>query len=182
MNTLNGAVFARSNYVHNVGANDIWSSPANTDYNNTATGCSGVMFRNSSIRPADVIDGMSNTVFGGERTPYLADAVWPGVVPGAKHYSYNEFASSGTGGPGINYDNAGSYVGANSGPSIYESPQVIHPPNSPLGHTDQMHSQHTGGAHIMLGDGSVRFVSESIDLRVWVSACSRSGGEVTGEF
>ena len=83
---------------------------------------------------SNVIDGLSNTVFAGERTPYLADAVWAGVVPGAKHYSYNEFESSGTGGPGINYDNAGSYVGANSGPSIYESPQVIHPPNWPGGH------------------------------------------------
>jgi prepilin-type N-terminal cleavage/methylation domain-containing protein len=182
LNTLNGAVFARANYVHNVGANDIWSSPPNTDYTNPATGCNGVMFRNSSVRPADITDGMSNTVFVGERAPYLADAVWPGVVPGAKHFSYNQFASSGTGGPGINYDNAGSYVGANSGPSIYESPQIIHPPNWPGGHTDQMYSQHTGGAHVMLGDGSVRFVSESIDLRLWQSVCSRAGGEVTGEF
>ena len=83
------------------------------------------MYRNSRIRVAHVTDGLSQTVFAGERTPYLADAVWAGVVPGGKHYSYNQFASSGTGGPGINYDNSGSYVGANSGPSIYEDPQVI---------------------------------------------------------
>jgi prepilin-type processing-associated H-X9-DG protein len=182
MNVLNGAVFGRANYVHNIGWNDIWSSPPNTDYNQPVTGCNGVMFRNSSVRVAHVTDGLSNTIFAGERTPYLADAVWPGVVPGAEHFSYNQFASSGTGGPGINYDNAGSYVGANSGPSIYESPQVIHPPNWPGGHTDQMYSEHSGGAHILLGDGSVRFVSESIDLRTFQWLCSRNGKEVVGEY
>ena len=182
LNVLNGAVFARANYVHNVGWNDIWSSPANTNYEDPVLGCNGVMYRNSGVRPADVTDGLSNTVFAGERTPYLADAVWAGVVPGAKHFSYNEFASSGTGGPGINYDNAGSYVGANSGPSIYESPQIIHPPNSPIGHTDEMYSQHAAGVQILLGDGSVRFISDEIRLTLWQALCSRNGHEVIGEY
>jgi prepilin-type N-terminal cleavage/methylation domain-containing protein/prepilin-type processing-associated H-X9-DG protein len=181
MNTLNNAVFARANYVHNIGWNDIWSSPATTNYEDPVKGCNGVMYRNSKVRQADVTDGLSNTVFAGERTPYLADAVWAGVVPGAKHYSYNEFASSGTGGTGINYDNAGSYVGANSGPSIYEDPQIIHPPNWPGGHTDQMHAQHTGGANVLMGDGSVRFYRDNARFSVFQALCSRSGGEVIGD-
>ena len=176
------AVFARANYVHNVGWNDIWSSPATTNYDDPVLGCNGVMYRNSKVRQLDVTDGLSNTVFAGERTPYLADAVWPGVVPGAKHYSYNEFASSGTGGPGINYDNAGSYVGANSGPSIYESPQIIHPPNWPGGHTDQMHSRHPGGCNVLMGDGAVRFVGDSIRFSLFQALCSRQGGEPVGDF
>ena len=180
-NLWQGAVFARSNYVHNIGWNDIWSSPATTNYEDPGLGCNGVMYRNSRVRQADVTDGLSNTVFAGERTPYLADAVWAGVVPGAKHYSYNEFASSGTGGTGINYDNAGSYVGANSGPSIYEDPQIIHPPNWPGGHTDQMHAQHTGGANILMGDGSVRFYRDSARFSVFQALCSRNGGEVVGD-
>jgi len=181
-NVLNGIYFARANYVHNVGANDIWSSPPNTNYEAPIRGCDGVMYRNSRTRPTDVTDGLSNTVFAGERSPYLADAVWPGVVPGAKHYSYNEFASSGTGGPGINYDNAGSYVGANSGPSIYESPQIIHPPNWPGGHTDQMYSEHPGMTNILMGDGSVRPVSDSLQFSVWQAVCSRNGQEPVGTF
>ena len=176
------AIFARSNYVHNVGANDIWSSPATTNYDDPVLGCNGVMYRNSRIRVAHVTDGLSQTVFAGERTPYLADAVWAGVVPGGKHYSYNQFASSGTGGPGINYDNSGSYVGANSGPSIYEDPQVIHPPNWPGGHTDQMHSQHAGGANVLMGDGSVQLISDGCRLSVWQALCSRQGAEVIGEY
>ncbi len=180
-NVWQNAVFGRSNYVHNVGWNDIWSSPATTNYEDTLLGCNGVMFRNSKVRVADVTDGLTNTVFAGERSPFLADAVWAGVVPGAKHYSYNQFASSGTGGPGINYDNAGSYVGANSGPSIYEDPQIIHPPNWPGGHTDQMYSHHTGGCNLLMGDGSVRFQSDNIRFSTFQAMCSRSGGEVIGD-
>ncbi|MBX9792402.1 MAG: DUF1559 domain-containing protein [Pirellulales bacterium] len=179
---LNDAVFARANYVHNVGWNDIWTAPPNTNYEMPGRGCNGVMYRNSRVRPRDITDGLSNTVFGGERTGYLADAVWAGVVPGAKHFSYNEFASSGTGGAGINYDNAGSYVGANSGPSLYESPQLIHPPNWPGGHTDQMHSDHPNGAMVLFGDGSVRFIPESIQLSVFQALSSRNGREALAEF
>ena len=182
MATLNSAVFARANYVHNVGWNDIWSSPATTNYDDPVLGCNGVMYRNSKIRVADVTDGLSNTVFAGERTPYLADAVWAGVVPGAKHYSYNQFSSSGTGGPGINYDNAGSYVGVNSGPSIYEDPQIIHPPNWPGGHTDQMHSQHTGACNVLMGDGAVVVMKDNMRFSVFQALCSRQGGEVVGDY
>ena len=172
-NTL--AVFGRANYVHNVGWNDLWSAPASApqDYSGLAN---GVMYRDSSIRFSSVTDGLSNTVFAGERSPNLSDAVWPGVMPGSAHYARPPFGSIGSGGPG------GSYVGAHSGPSIFESPVVIHPPNSPLGHTDQMQSQHSGGAHILLGDGSVRFIGETVNLGIWSALCSRNGGEVVGEY
>jgi len=43
-------------------------------------------------------------------------------------------------------------------------------------------SMHTGGAQVQLGDGSVRFVSENIDLGVWRAIGSRDGGEVVGEW
>ena len=178
MNRWQGAVFGRANYVHNVGANDIWSAPATVNYEDPVKGANGVMYRNSHNTFASVSDGLSNTVAAGERSPNLADAVWPGVVPGGKHYSYGAFASSGTGGTGINYDNAGSYVGANSGPSIYENPQIIHPPNSQIGHTDEMYSLHPGGANVLFCDGSVRFIKESIRLSIWPSLCSRGGGEI----
>ena len=97
------------------------------------------------------------------------------------------------------YDGAPPFAGCNT----------IIPPNGPScknGNDNQhdrdgimtMTSQHTGGAQVLLGDGSVRFISENIDsgnltaaaptggtpspYGVWGSLGSVQGGEVIGEF
>ncbi len=43
-------------------------------------------------------------------------------------------------------------------------------------------SLHTGGVQTLLGDGSVRFVSENIDLQTWRNLGNISDGQVIGEF
>jgi prepilin-type N-terminal cleavage/methylation domain-containing protein len=43
-------------------------------------------------------------------------------------------------------------------------------------------SWHTGGAHLLMGDGAVRFVSDNIDTTVHRGVHSRDGNEVVGEF
>lgn len=43
-------------------------------------------------------------------------------------------------------------------------------------------SAHPGGAMFLLGDGSVRFVSENIDGKTYRSLGTIAGGEVVGEF
>ncbi len=45
-----------------------------------------------------------------------------------------------------------------------------------------LYSWHTGGAQVLLGDGSVRFLSENISALSMASLISRGGGEVLGEF
>ena len=39
-------------------------------------------------------------------------------------------------------------------------------------------SAHPGGANIMMGDGSVRFVKDSINIQTWWALGTRNGGEV----
>lgn len=59
-------------------------------------------------------------------------------------------------------------------------------PCSPSGGTTQTRisarSLHTGGVHVLMGDGAVRFVSNNIDSVVWSSLGTVNGGEVVGEY
>jgi len=171
-------LFARANYQYNMGWNDTSIAPADVNYNSPIVGCNGPLYRNSGVTYAAVRDGLSNTAFAGEKAPYLADASWVGIIPGYRHFAYNAFASAGTGGIGVNYDYPGALLAAHSGPSLYESPRVIHPPNSPLGHTDEFYALHPGGANCLMGDGSVRFIRQSINLLTWQAISSRAVGEV----
>ena len=83
--------FARANYQYNMGWNDT-GMPASVNYDDPVRGCNGVLYRNSRISYAEVTDGLSNTVIAGEKTPYLADASWVGIIPGYRHFAYNAFA------------------------------------------------------------------------------------------
>jgi prepilin-type N-terminal cleavage/methylation domain-containing protein/prepilin-type processing-associated H-X9-DG protein len=47
---------------------------------------------------------------------------------------------------------------------------------------DNAFSYHTGGAHFLLADGSVRFISENVDMPTYSALFSMDGGEVLGEF
>lgn len=43
-------------------------------------------------------------------------------------------------------------------------------------------SRHAGGVHILMGDGAVRFVSDSINLVLWRGLATMSGNEIVGDF
>ena len=44
-------------------------------------------------------------------------------------------------------------------------------------------SRHSGGVNVCLGDGSVRFVRDGVDITTWRSLSTRNGGEViSGDF
>ena len=49
-----------------------------------------------------------------------------------------------------------------------------------IGHSlfDNANSYHPGGTNILLGDGSVRFVKESINMTIWWTIATKAGGEV----
>lgn len=48
--------------------------------------------------------------------------------------------------------------------------------------TSGLYSWHTGGAHVAMCDGTVRFISENIGAGVLSPLVTRAGGEVVGEF
>jgi prepilin-type N-terminal cleavage/methylation domain-containing protein len=44
--------------------------------------------------------------------------------------------------------------------------------------TSEVYAFHPGGAGILLGDGSVRFIKESVNIKIFASLITRDGGEV----
>lgn len=104
-----------------------------------------------------------------------AGAFLVGVVPGASVCPTAELPIS-------ECDHAATLVNVHSGPASDEIPHVIHPPNSPLCHVCQMYAEHQGGCHVMLGDGSARFVDEMINQLTWAALSSRAKGDVVKEY
>lgn len=178
-------LFAHSHYVTNAGINQPWGRTPNYSYDFTTPEpmpgaptdhiIDGPFFRNSKVRVAEVTDGTSNTVFLGEHTSSLSHKTWVGVVPGADtcpRLDLNHWPSD--------CNSAGCLVGVHSGPDVRDHPEVIiHAPNNPFGHTDEMYSEHTEGAHVMLGDGSVRFISAFADPYAFVAMSTINGGEAS---
>jgi prepilin-type N-terminal cleavage/methylation domain-containing protein/prepilin-type processing-associated H-X9-DG protein len=182
--------FAHSHYVTNAGQNGPWNrSPAYSfDFTIAEPVASaggkldvinGPFFRNSRTRVADVTDGLSQTVFIGESSPILTNKTWAGVVPWSCTPPQNPPIGLG------DTNSGGCLVGAHSGPDVHDHPNVIvHAPNNPFGHTDEMYSQHTPpGCNVLFGDGSVRFISAFINPNTWWALSTMNLGDLPqGDF
>jgi prepilin-type N-terminal cleavage/methylation domain-containing protein len=142
----------------------------------------GIIYGASSTSLRDVRDGSSNTLMLGESyTEYNYSKDSQGM-------DYWAFFV-----PQLNPDPTGPRTWAPGSKNGTEHTEVagsmVVPINSRLnplmsGVLMEMSfgSYHTGGAFFVLGDGSVRFLSENIDINLCHSLGTRSGGEVVGEF
>ena len=182
----------RSHYVASHGQESCWgecgSAATGEVFSNIYTGATtfvdiqgnagrvadGPFFRNSMTRFRDVLDGTSNTIFFGEHSSALSEKTWVGVVPGA--FTHPEFRS-----PENGPDAAATLTLVHAGPSGGElditGKPIIHPVNFPTYHVGQMYSQHPGGGFICMGDGSVQFITEFIDLLLWAELSSMNESE-----
>jgi prepilin-type N-terminal cleavage/methylation domain-containing protein/prepilin-type processing-associated H-X9-DG protein len=158
-----------------------------TTVNTTGKVQPGIMEKNATIRINSVSDGLSNTFLVVESAG--RPQVWRkgkayGTVPTqkvngggwARPASDLEFATSsadGTTYPGtaaVNATNGFDYPVYNAAPFYTEG-------------TGQPYAFHSGGINVLLGDGSVRFVRESIDVQTFAALVTRNGGEVvSGDY
>ena len=133
-----------------------------------AWGCmngNGVFYVDSKTRFADVMDGLSNTIFVSE----VVDT--GGVAMG--HF-------------GGGCDRHAIFAGGADGnpPTEMTEYLIAAEGNDPIngGAEEAAGSWHAGGAQFCMGDGSVRFLSENMDMATYQGLSTRAGGEVLGEY
>ena len=137
----------------------------------------GMLLRGRGVSIAEVTDGLSNTLFVGERSSKSAKTVveelpgvctWVGALPGGGRL-------------GVHYgESSALYILGHTG-----KPSDPHKPNSPQDgffNAQDFTSRHSGGVNFLFGDGSVRFITDSIDGQTWVKLGTRQGGETTNGY
>ncbi|MCA9090888.1 MAG: DUF1559 domain-containing protein [Planctomycetaceae bacterium] len=187
-----GAEWAGTNYLVNIGSGEAFN------YCATATpDPNGLFWRGSSTRFRDIIDGTSNTVFMAEGLFGGRDTVSTTVLTDPQRQMQR---ASGGGSPcsrtaeDLTTSAASGYVGTRAGSWIratsfhivvnsFFTPNSMQPDVSFHGDlASSSRSNHVGGTQTVLVDGSVRFVSDSINLGIWRALFSRNGGELISEF
>lgn len=131
----------------------------------------GVFYRNSLMRLSSINDGLSNTFMIGERSRNVADASWVGAIPGAQVCTNSSWPVR-TCTP--NNTLVLGYTGPNSGGQWVDSP------NYNGADDGDYWSLHPGGCNFLFADGSVHFLKQTIDPRVFAYLSTRQGGEVIG--
>lgn len=145
----------------------------------TTTSGKGMFFYASSIRMRDLIDGTSNTLLASESIARPMDNVgahgdfgqyWGGATWGATGFTAAEPPNT----------TLSDVVHSCKSTTVALAPCT---PNATRGmQYNFARSYHTGGAHVLLADGSVRFASNNIHRQTFQNLGDRADGQVIGEW
>jgi len=117
------------------------------------------------FRATDITDGLSSTMFVGDRTSRLSYSTWIGGPTGA----LNPFLMA----PG-NFGAEITLLMCHAGPTGPNTPGVFD--------ADSTSSPHRIGVPFVFGDGSVHFLTNRIDVNTWMALATRAGSEVVGDY
>ncbi|WP_040351935.1 DUF1559 domain-containing protein [Blastopirellula marina] len=131
----------------------------------------------STVGFSAITDGLSNTMFFFERSNFPNVVKANGSPKDVSEYSYQQVVDTNFQGwwASTQHDRIRSW---NFDGTIYYGPCVVNCTNDWGG----AYSFHAGGMNASAGDGSVRFVSETVDKLTFRAFVGRNEGEVLGEF
>jgi prepilin-type N-terminal cleavage/methylation domain-containing protein len=138
----------------------------------------GVFYRNSQTRFAEVTDGLSFTIFVGERSANHSPSTWTGAVAGGRCPAWmatDPYTQPNSPPPGPAYDNADFGEAL-----VLAHGNATHVPSAdiPLFDPDTFYSMHfPKGGNFLFGDGAVRFLTSAIDPFTYQHLCTIAGGE-----
>jgi prepilin-type N-terminal cleavage/methylation domain-containing protein/prepilin-type processing-associated H-X9-DG protein len=188
-------VLGPTNYVFCNGSGTNGGSPWDAD---------GVFIAKQRFKVSDIPDGTSNTAFASESTLGDGTESASGAPPAPLDAVYAYLSGKPLGDDACasaqlwNVERLRGFMWA-SGEIRCASYNHYYPPNPALpdcvtfdlrpGQTlftangwRAARSRHSGGVNLALADGSVRFVSNSVELATWRALATRAGGEVPGNF
>ncbi|MCX7418597.1 MAG: DUF1559 domain-containing protein [Planctomycetia bacterium] len=144
-----------ANYVGSFGTTDL-DDVALTPPGMIFSG-NGVFSHNRATRFVDVTDGLSTTFFVGEHRTNTSvspewHSTWLGIIPAGEEAFVRTLAVS------------------------------DHTPNHPSAHIDDFSSAHSQGVHFLMGDGRVKFLSQTISTQVFQALTTKSGRESLTNF
>jgi prepilin-type processing-associated H-X9-DG protein len=178
----------QTNYMAAMGSWIVWMSASGPNAGLAAP--NGVFYGNSATRFADVTDGLSNTAFFSERI--LADFT-TGIVSPIADVFFSPAAPTTNAQATQLCQAINIYDPASQFPLFMGAPwingqhvflQVTGPNTRSCGFFSYLRacmppsSRHPGGVNMLMGDGSVRFVKDTVNIVTWQALGSRSGGEV----
>lgn len=149
-----GGFCVRGNYNANGGIGpQISPTPNGLDHT-----VQGVFYNVSKTRVSDIQDGTSNTVFMSEVINARGDDI-RGVryYPEGPIYQHNNTPNSGSDQVRSGYCISETQAPCTTPYTAYNNRQIIF----------TARSRHTGGVNILMGDGSVRFAPNGIDIGIW---------------
>ncbi|MBI2480586.1 MAG: DUF1559 domain-containing protein [Planctomycetia bacterium] len=145
-----------TNYLGMGGSNDANITGTFNGCNGLTWTGNGMFYRFSNTNFAHVLDGTSNTMMIGERG-IPQDSGWGWPICGGNEREH--YVSSTLGLFKGNYKTSEYFI-----------------------HVQHLWSWHPGGAYVGLADGSIRFLSYTIDYNTYVALSTRASGEVVGDF
>lgn len=136
----------------------------------------GVLPRNKAIRFRDITDGTSTTVCIGEQSDWCVDPM-TGVSSDCRSDCGHGF-TMGPGNDGWDRD----FNLSNVMHKINEKSSTAFGVAGNCGPNRAIQSIHTGGAHVLLADGTVRFLNQSLDIQVWYNLANRNDRKPVRDF
>ena len=177
-----------TNYMADMGSGIVWQEAV--DGNASLPKPDGLFHGNSSKRFSDVTDGLSNTGMFSERVladgnnavvSKVADVFFSPLAPSTVDEAYtmcqavdvnnlaNQFPLF-LGAPWLSGQHIFQHINPPNGRScgFFVTNRCVMPPSG----------SHPGGVNLLLADGSVRFLKDSVGLPVWRALGTISGGEI----
>lgn len=188
----------RNNYYCNQGSGILWGVPPKdtSDPNYGMPAPNGVFYRDSFTRIAKIKDGASNTaafsekILGDGSNAFVspeADTFRPGTYPATPDEAVRDCIEcniedlskqgrSGVGAPWLQpYHSTTVYFHVaqpNTRSCMYAPGRIM----------TTAGSRHPGMVNLLLCDGSVRNVNDTVNLQVWRALGTRAGNDIVGDF